>query len=228
MISSTPNIKLVIAVSAIAVLSFGCQRKKDKIAQDITSYALNFYVLNQEVEGIRAKASSTSADQIMKFLPSYYELANRCQKMIKDNGLSKELNKHPGFMSAMDSCLYATMDFLILEIKAIETFNRLADVDQQLRTIRQIIRNNSLLAKKYKAKRSSLFSQQSKYKKQLSALKPKLNKNSQLCRRLLLKYNKTIMDENFLSYVNNEGLFDTFNWEKQSEVKKPSAKRIKK
>lgn len=84
------------------------------------------------------------------------------------------------------------------------------------------------MAKKYKPKTNNLTAQQSKYKQQLDALKPKLKKNSQLCRLRLVKYNKIIIDGKVLSYVNNDRLFDLFKWEKPPEVKKAPAKRVKK
>lgn len=201
----------------------GCKPGQKDITEGITPQALNFYVLMHEIQGLRTKVGEAPADRVDQHLPTYRQLAARCQRMAADNQAAPELKKYPAVASAMDSCLAAGAEFLSLEEKAVALYGQLNEVGRQLEDLRASIRNNSIVAKKQKPKIDALAARQSALQKDLDAIRPRLAKASQLASRLLKNYNRIIMEAKILDYGNDEAMFVLLGW--QSPPATPKTKR---
>ena len=170
------------------------------------------------------------ADRVDQHLPTYRQLAARCQRMAADNQAAPELKKYPAIALAMDSCLAAGTEFLSLEGKAVELYGQLNEVGRQLEDLRASVRNNSLLAKKQKPKIDALAARQSAMQKDMETARLRLAKASQLSARLLKNYNRIIMEAKILDYGNDETMFGLLAWQRPppKPAVKPAAKTRKK
>ena len=201
----------------------GCKPGPKDITEGITPQALNFYVLMHEIQGLRTKVGEAPADRVDQHLPTYRQLAARCQRMAAENQAAPELKKYPAVASAMDSCLAAGFDFLSLEEKAVALYGQLDEVSRQLEDLRASVRNNSILAKKQKPKIDALDARQSALQRDLEPARNRLARASQLASRLLKNYNRIIKEAKILDYGNDEAMFALLGWQKPTAA--PKTKR---
>lgn len=219
------NLKLLPAILCSVLLFSGCGKKQPDITHGIMPYALNFYILHQEIGSIRSKVMSASPGKMSVHLSAYNELAGRIDKMMAENAVSRDLKKNREFFAIMDSCLDAGRRYLRLEADAVRFQDNLSLVNIELAGIRQSIRNNSLLAKKNKARIEALTLQQSKLKKNLETLRPQLAKWGGAATEMLAKYNGFILRNKTLDFVNEDSTFALMPWEKKDAGTEKSAKK---
>lgn len=222
-----------IAAAALALAALaGCSKTEKAVTQSIMPAAINYYVLTQEINRLRAESRALPAERLSAQTAKYEEIARRGQQMVQELSAMGNFPKHQDFLAAMDSSLQTQVLFLQHESQALGAMAEYRKADVEIDRIERQISGNTLARSRHQAELDQLGAAARRSAGLLESLRPKLAALGRRNREEMRRYNQMVIERQILTYTASEELLTLFDWEQprapaKAAPKKAAAKKKK-